>query len=743
MPEVTVVIPAYNAAASIGDALESVFDQDFPDLEVIVVDDGSTDGTSDVVAAFGERVKLVRQSNGGPGRARNAGIRAARGRLIAFLDADDVWLPGKLPRQVEYFSRYPWTGLLHTAAWVVGDLQEAAALRARAGSNGSAPRGFADPPFAAFCDIFHTRVDVNTLTVMAPRAIIEEAGGFDESRDVHVEDWDLWLRIAARWPIGYIDEPLAVHVRGGSMSGDFERTIRGQRLVIERHLPACRQHCATSPRRATRCRAERLHRLQWELGYLRMERGDTRGAASAFRSALAHRFTLNALSHYAGCRLPRPLLSFLRREDGAGGPVRVPARSLRSQPAIRPRLAQDTRYRAARRKVARLVHRADDFVAARVRSSSRRRILFEAASPLSVVVFLPVLRELRKDPRLELLFTVSGSAWTLENVFPRFGITEGLVPNERARWMKVDLVVNTDFFEMTWLYRRTRRVHLFHGVAGKYGLDAPTEHVPEIRTFDRILFPNEDRARRYFGAGLVGPGDGVAVLCGYPKVDSLVNGSLDRTAIELSMGIHGGPPIVIYAPTWSPYSSLGSMGEEVIEELARAGFMVLVKLHDRSYDLTARGSGGTDWARRLRRFDDNPSVRIIRDPDSAPYLFVADALVTDHSSIGFEYMLLDRPIVVIDCPALVRRARINPEKVEALRSAADVVGSAGEVASAVAGALAEPDRHGHERRRLARTFFHAPGSATARAVDTVYRLLELEAPLPVEAEAPLMEKTVV
>ena len=103
-------------------------------------------------------------------------------------------------------------------------------------------------------------------------------------------------------------------------------------------------------------------------------------------------------------------------------------------------------------------------------------------------------------------------------------------------------------------------------------------------------------------------------------------------------------------------------------------------------------------------------------------------MITDHSSVGFEYTLLDRPIVVIDCPELIARARIAPSKVAALRSAADVVSSAEEVPAAIKRQLADPGSRRAQRHLLARTFFYKPGTATERAVGVFYQLLGLDAP---------------
>src|SRR5438045_2731868 len=115
MPDVSVVIPSYNRAHLIGETLDSVLAQDVPGMEILVVDDGSTDATEAVVLGrYGDRVRYVRQANGGPACARNTGIREASAPLIAFLDSDDLWSPGKLRKQLEMLRRDPSLGLVFT-----------------------------------------------------------------------------------------------------------------------------------------------------------------------------------------------------------------------------------------------------------------------------------------------------------------------------------------------------------------------------------------------------------------------------------------------------------------------------------------------------------------------------------------------------------------------------------------------------------------------------------------------------
>jgi CDP-glycerol:poly(glycerophosphate) glycerophosphotransferase len=385
-------------------------------------------------------------------------------------------------------------------------------------------------------------------------------------------------------------------------------------------------------------------------------------------------------------------------------------------------LVHDTVYRRARSAAADFIHRVDESLSAL--GHSRRRILIECASPLSMVVCGPVLEIMRRDTRLELWFTTSDDAWDMASIARMTGAAERVVPSSTAKWMKFDVYVNTDFWNMTWLPRRPSRVHMFHGVAGKYSLDAPADIAPVVATFDRLLFPNRDRLTRYAAAGLVDPDSPVPVLVGYPKVDCLVDGSLSRPAIQDGLGLDPSVPTVLYAPTWSPYSSLHVAGESIIAALARLGVNVIVKLHDRSYERSARASGTIDWRQRIEDVCRTHHVHLAQGFDVTPYLFVSDALVTDHSSVGFEFMLLDRPVVVIDCPELIEKAQVSPDKVAMLRSASRVASATG-AADAVRRSLRDPDGLSERRKQVASELFYCPGTAAVRAARSIYGLLGL------------------
>jgi len=401
-------------------------------------------------------------------------------------------------------------------------------------------------------------------------------------------------------------------------------------------------------------------------------------------------------------------------------------------PAAPVSLLHDTIYRRLRQRVIRRVHALEDTVARR--THSRKRILFEAASPMSLTIFMPLYERLKRDPRIDLWFTSCATAWEPRQIFAGFGITDNVLSRAAARWFKTDAYINVDFWDMTWLHRHTRRIHLFHGVAGKYNLDAPVELAPTISGFDCLMFVNADRRQRYIEAGLVADDERRAPIVGYPKVDCLVDGSLDRQAIAHALQLDPSIPTVIYAPTWSPESSLNTVGLEVVEGLAAAGLQVIVKLHDRSYDRQQRGSGGIDWASNLRRYDGHPGVRIARESNGCPFMVASDAMVSDHSSIAFEYMLLDRPLIVVDCPALIHKAAISPEKVERLRAAADVASDPQKVTDTVLAALRQPQRLSAERRRTAADLFFEPGNATDRALALLYQLIDL--PMPAATVTP-------
>ena len=212
-PAVSVVIPAYNAAWCVRKAIDSVLAQDFRDFELIVVDDGSTDDTAAVLSAYGNAIRIVHQINGGLSNARNTGIRESRGEFVAFLDADDWWLPGKLGRQVELMRNRPDLGFSSTTARVEDPDGKLVNVWACAQWQGS-----------FLVHLFGSNADVagSGSAVVARRELFQRVGYFDESLR-SLEDIDMWMRLAAVADYACLEEPLTVILkRPGSMSRNLE-----------------------------------------------------------------------------------------------------------------------------------------------------------------------------------------------------------------------------------------------------------------------------------------------------------------------------------------------------------------------------------------------------------------------------------------------------------------------------------------------------------------------------------------
>jgi glycosyltransferase involved in cell wall biosynthesis len=197
-PLVSIIIPMYNSAHTISDTIHSVMAQTYDNYEIILVDDGSTDTTKEVIRHYDDAVTYVYQVNGGPSSARNTGIKRAKGDLIAFLDADDVWVPHKLSKQVEMFADNPQLGLCASACNNCNSDLEIEELH-------------------DICPTSSQRIWKEMLvqnlfatpTVVVRRECFDKAGLFNESFGF-AEDWDMWLRIVSCHTAAYSNEPLCL-----------------------------------------------------------------------------------------------------------------------------------------------------------------------------------------------------------------------------------------------------------------------------------------------------------------------------------------------------------------------------------------------------------------------------------------------------------------------------------------------------------------------------------------------------
>lgn len=199
--KVSVIIPLYNARDVIRETIESVRAQRWKDYEIIVIDDGSTDGSAEIVRGLGGGFRYVRQENAGVARARNRGIAESKGMYIALLDHDDLWHPTKLVKQVTLLERRPEVGM------VITDVALIDSAGRPVGSVESAYK-----PSQAFARLFVRRYEPTPSAAMIRRSVLQAVGRFDEDFDsAGLDDQELWARIAAHCEIANIAEPLTFH----------------------------------------------------------------------------------------------------------------------------------------------------------------------------------------------------------------------------------------------------------------------------------------------------------------------------------------------------------------------------------------------------------------------------------------------------------------------------------------------------------------------------------------------------
>jgi hypothetical protein len=355
------------------------------------------------------------------------------------------------------------------------------------------------------------------------------------------------------------------------------------------------------------------------------------------------------------------------------------------------------------------------------RRSDRRRILVDARTPVNFTMAAPVYRAMQADPRVEYYFTASEEPARISEIYHEArGVR--LIHPRRAALIRFDVYIASDFMWAT-LLRDTARIQIFHGVGGKYGFDAPDRSMREWR---RLFFVNERRLRNFVARGAVDAGSPAIRLVGMPKADCLVDGTFRRDHVLQALGLDPSKRTVLYAPTWSPASSLNAMGVDLLAALGRMPVNVIMKLHDRSRDLRPRYSGGVDWAAKLQPLLVPGRGALAPGHDISPYLVAADLMVTDHSSAGFEFLLRDRPLVRIHRPQLIELASIHRDYVALLATVSRSVDDLPGAVAAVEQGLADPGAQSGERRRVAADLFYKPGGATSRSVRELYDVLELE-----------------
>lgn len=288
-PTVSVVIPTYNTSRYISDAIDSVLAQTFRDFEVIVIDDGSTDNTRQVLEPYRHQIVYILQENQGVAAARNRAIQQALGEFVALLDADDQWLPDKLEKQLAFLRSQPEVSLLF------GDAEMFSATGPVPPSL-LARRDFrcqlTERPFIV-SDAFHLLLDENfipTSTVIVRKTYLDQVGGFDLDLPP-VEDRDMWLRFAHKFPIACISNVLArKRTHDSNISSDKKQRMISLIKVLEKTY-------ANNPSSVPRHK-KRLASLYFDLGYKDYWLGNYRDASRSFSKSMCLEFQGKAFLYY-------------------------------------------------------------------------------------------------------------------------------------------------------------------------------------------------------------------------------------------------------------------------------------------------------------------------------------------------------------------------------------------------------------------------------------------------------------
>ncbi|MGH7674893.1 MAG: CDP-glycerol glycerophosphotransferase family protein [Gemmatimonadales bacterium] len=346
------------------------------------------------------------------------------------------------------------------------------------------------------------------------------------------------------------------------------------------------------------------------------------------------------------------------------------------------------------------------------------RILFAGYAQVHFVCFRPIYERLKRLPGVAVWCSgeqhaegEEGPALTPAQLYRPFRIpADRILSVEEMRRRQFDLVFCahvSGFFP-----REDRaRIQIFHGLSFR---NMAVRR--DVLVYDYLFATGPYMQRAFHQQQLLRPSDPRLVPIGFPKVDRLVDGSLDRRVILDRLGLSGRRPVLLYAPTGQKGNSLQIVGEEVLRRLrATDRYDIVIKLHDHPRDRSV------DWPKRLRPLLDR-HVKLVRDYDVVPYLYVADLLLTDASSVSSEYSLLDRPMVFLDVPEMLAAMRAKGRALDL-----DTWGRKGgvtarwpdEAVEAVAWSLAHPRQGSEVRRAMAKDLFFNPGRATAAAVSWI------------------------
>ena len=296
MPRVSVIIPLYNSNPFIMETLDSVLSQSYEDMEVITVDDGSSDNTGDLVRSRGDkRLVYIRQDNAGISAARNRGLSVAKGEYIAFIDHDDKWLPGKIAKQMALFNSQKDLGLVYSDAYIVN----------AAGQRGGTFFKISKPHCGMVFEYMMNGNFIPVLTAVIKKSITEKTGYFDQRYKI-AEDWDYFIRVSKICPVSFVDAPLAEYrVHASSFS-------RNRVLMLEEVIDILMKLLAHADRRSNIILKRNLSSYSSLLGSICLKSGDLLKARDIFSKAAAYSpVNIRARLGLAGSHLPVRLARYI------------------------------------------------------------------------------------------------------------------------------------------------------------------------------------------------------------------------------------------------------------------------------------------------------------------------------------------------------------------------------------------------------------------------------------------------
>lgn len=275
-PRVSITIPTYNCARFLGEAICSALSQTYTDYEIVVVDDGSTDDTREVLAEFGDRIRYIYQPNGGLSSARNVAVSQAQGEFIAYLDADDLWYPHRLEVGVAFLDAHKECGLVHSDWTMIDEADRVIKQRVNEDSRRPFPQGH------CALDLLR-RSHIQVPTVLERRECFERVGTFDV-RLKTAQDYLHWIRIVMDgFAIGYIPEPLALYRKTTTSLSSSPRRVLDDFVIIFETLLADQVRLRQFGEEALDIAWSRLYHHRRELAYLdRLEGRTTESLSQTF-----------------------------------------------------------------------------------------------------------------------------------------------------------------------------------------------------------------------------------------------------------------------------------------------------------------------------------------------------------------------------------------------------------------------------------------------------------------------------